>query len=172
MITFLSKLGTRTLKEDFSDQCSYEQIRSELSISLPNEYVSVLKFYSGSIVFDNGAAFKPKQKTPVDSSNNFQSLEVLYGLSGDSNLIKINKMYKDQIPAGFITIGEAVGGNQICISINGGGIYFWFHEAKYSDESLFLVSNSLDDFINSLMVDDPQLECTRDIDDSESFLDF
>lgn len=168
----LKNLGARALKDDSIEQCSYEQVRSELGIRLPDDYVSLLNNYNGSIVFDNGAMFKPKQKTPIDSENGFQSLEILYGLSGKDNLIKKNVMYKDQIPAGFVIIGESIGGSQVCMSSAGGGIYFWFHESETDDGSLFVVSDSLNSFINSLIIDDMQGQNKREVDDSGSFLDF
>jgi hypothetical protein len=168
----LKSLGARELKEPSTEKFDLAKLEVELGITISGEYASLLEAYNGSIVFDNGAIFRPKQKSPVDSDDGYQSLEMLYGLQGDSNLLKRNQMYRDQIPSGFVTIGESVGGNQICLSSNNGKVYFWFHEAKTEEESLFEIADSIEIFLKSLKKDDGLTQATREIDQSGSFLDF
>lgn len=167
----LNDLGARSLKEASQDKFSMSQVESELNIRFTDGYKSVLKSFSGPILFDHGAAYKSVQKSPVDNADSSQSLEVLYRLQGDSNLVYKNKMYKDQIPEGYVVIGESVGGNKICISRSSGKVYFWFHEAELRDNSLFEVSSSVDNFIENILRDDMQFSDKREIEEPGSFLD-
>lgn len=165
-------LGARALNAGSAEQCTFAQIDSELNIRFTDKYQSLLKNLKGSIVFDSGAVFKPKQKSPVDTIDGFQSLEMLYGLQGDSNLIYKNKMYNEQVPEGYVVIGESIGGNQICISREDGKVYFWFHEAEVEDNSLFEIACNVDDFLEGLLNDNAQPSDKREVDESNSFLDF
>ena len=172
LVESLIELGARALEEDSRNKCSISQVESDLNVTFTDAYKSVLKGFDSSIVFDYGAVYKPAQKSPVDTYDGFQSLEILYGLQGDSNLVNKNKMYKEQIPDDFVVIGESIGGSQMCISRRSGKIYFWFHEAEFEDNSLFEIAESVDDFIKGLVRDDMNNSGKREIDESGSFLDF
>ncbi|WP_421849475.1 SMI1/KNR4 family protein [Marinomonas sp.] len=171
LIENLKKLGARSLENDSLDKGSISQVESELNITFTDGYESVLKSFDNSIVFDHGTIYKPVQNSPVDTSDGYQSLEMLYGLQGASNLVDKNKMYKDQIPEDCVVIGESIGGSQICLSRSSGKVYFWFHEAEFDDSSLFEISPVVDDFIKRL-VRDEIVAGNRDVDESGSFLDF
>jgi hypothetical protein len=169
----IQSLGGRSVVKDSSQRCSIEELESTLNIHyFSDEYKELLTDYSGSILFDKGAIYRPKRNSPVDSSNGYQSLEMLYGLKGDSNLSKRNAMYKDQIPLGYLVIGESVGGNQICISKENGKIYFWFHESETESESLYEIADSVDVFLHSLVADNDVTPSEREIDETGSYLDF
>ncbi|WP_160154007.1 SMI1/KNR4 family protein [Microbulbifer sp. ALW1] len=172
LIESLKSLGARSLKDGSQDKLSISQVESELNVKFSDSYRSVLESYENSIVFDHGAIYKPVEKSPVDNTDGFQSLEMLYGLQGDSNLVSRNKMYKGQIPKECVVIGESVGGNQVCLSRASGKVYFWFHEAEIEDHSLFEVAESVNNFIEGLLPDDMQNSDKREIDESGSFLDF
>lgn len=165
-------LGARALKAESAEQCTFAQIDSELNIRFTDKYQSLLKSFNDSIVFDSGAIFKPKKKSPVDTIDGFQSLEMLYGLQGDSNLINKNKMYNGQVPEGYVVIGESIGGNQICLSCEDGKVYFWFHEAEVEGDSLFEIASNIDDFLEGLFNDNAQPSNKREVDESSSFLGF
>ncbi|MBB3059784.1 SMI1/KNR4 family protein [Microbulbifer rhizosphaerae] len=170
-ITF-DGLGARELLESSKKTFAIENVQSELDFKFPPEYSTVLEEFKGPIVFNNGATFKPIQETPVDSENGFLSLEILYGLRGNSNLIDKNNMYNEQIPSNLITIGESSGGDQICLSCKTGKVYFWYHEAKTEEYSAYEISNNIIEFFSSLKKDDEQHEIKKDIDESGSFLEF
>lgn len=168
----IQSLGGRPIDEDSSQRCSMEELESKLDMHcFSNEYKKLLGSFGGSIVFDKGAIYKPKRNSPVDSSAGYQSLEILYGLIGDSNLLKRNAMYNEQIPSGYIVIGESVGGNQICASNVTGKIYFWFHESEKNSESLYEIADDMNVFLLSLIADD-MAPSDREIDETGSFLDF
>lgn len=168
----LKNLGATSLNDKSTETYSISKVISELNTPFPDEYLSLLKSFDSSIVFEHGAIFKPKQNSPVDNSDGFQSLEMLYGLKGGSNLIKKNEMYKDQIPKGHVVIGESIGGSQICVSRASGKVYFWFHEAEFESNSLFEIADNIDDFLTGIERDDVQTSGRREIDESGSFLDF
>lgn len=172
LIESLKKLGARSVKNNSLNKRAVFQVESELNITFTDGYKSVLSGFDNSIVFDHGAMYKPVQNSPVDTLEGFQSLEMLYGLQGDSNLVDKNRMYKGQIPEDFIVIGESIGGNQICLSRSSGKVYFWFHEAEFEDNSLFEVAPIVDDFIKGLVRDEMLDSGNREVDESGSFLDF
>lgn len=168
----LQSLGGRPINEESSQRYSMEELESKLDMHyFSDEYKELLSSFGGSIVFDKGAIYKPKRNSPVDSGTGYQSLEMLYGLIGDSNLLKRNAMYSDQIPPGYLVIGESVGGNQICVSNLTGKIYFWFHESETDSESLYEIQDSMDVFLSSLIADNMN-PSDREIDEAGSFLDF
>lgn len=167
------KLGAKVLEEESSEEYSVNQIVSELNIQFSDEYVALLDYFNGSIVFNNGAIYRPNIKSPVDSVDGFQSLDILYGLRGNFNLIKKNRVYREQIPIGLVVIGESIGGNQICISCDDGKIYFWYHEAEMENTTLFEIAASIDDFLLGLLCDDASTSNNnREIDESDSYLNF
>lgn len=172
LIISLKELGARSVKNDSLDKHSISQVESELNITFTDGYKSVLKSFDNSIIFDHGAVYKPVQNSPVDTSDGFQSLELLYGLHGDSNLVDKNRMYKEQIPEDCVVIGESIGGSQICLSRSSGKVYFWFHEAEFEDNSLFEIAPIVDDFIKGLVRDEMLDSGKREVDESGSFLDF
>ncbi|MGL5680457.1 MAG: SMI1/KNR4 family protein [Plesiomonas shigelloides] len=168
----LNELGAKNLPSDCPDRFSIEKIEIELKVKLAPLHKEILLRFCDSIVFEYGAKYKPIQRTPVDTADGFQGLEILYGLKGSQNLVAINNIYKGQVPDDFIVIGGSVGGNQICISRSSGDVYFWFHEAEFDDECMFEISKCIDDFIYGLIPDDNQWSNIREIDESNSFLDF
>ena len=170
----MQKLKARVIKDAPREKYSTDFIEIELGVKFSDEYSALLNHYDGSIVFDNGAIYRPLQLSPVDNKHGFQILEILYGLSGESNLLKRNQMYHDQIPAEYVVIGESVGGNQICLSKQNEKVYFWHHEALTDDTSLFEIAADINSFILSLEKDDKDHnnDSKREIDESGSFLDF
>lgn len=168
----LKQLQARVLNESGSPQ-TLSEVETTLSFSFTGYLREVLKKYEGPVVFDNGAKFKPNEKTPVDDELGYQSIEVLYGLSsGDNGILEKYKMYKDQIPDGFISIGEAPGGNQICIEIQSLKVFFWHHESIADSESLYEIASNFDEFFSRLEPDDSQVVEPKGVNESESFLDF
>jgi hypothetical protein len=72
------------------------------------------------------------------------------------------EVYDERIPADLIPIAYDAGGNAVCIGWKGeraGKIYFWDHEdeidengcLRYDDCDVFLLADSLQEFLDSLM---------------------
>ena len=122
-----NKLGARTLKrvQPANIEDIIKEVETTLKAKLPNTYKLILNNFNGSIVFDNGAKYKAKIKSPMADSLGFQDLEVIYGvLESDNDLIAKNIMFYKQLPLSVITIGEASGGDQICMNRESGHILF------------------------------------------------
>ncbi len=93
------------------------------------------------------------------------SLMSFYGIHEGEKVDRLDqacKVYDERIPANLIPIAEDANGNAICIGWTGerkGKIYFWDHEdeidedgcLRYNDCTVFLVANSLQEFLDNLM---------------------
>lgn len=169
----MKMLGARVLEDNDSDlSLDLTSVEVQLGVNFSDQYRRLLQEYEGSIVFDNGAQYKPAIKSPVDYKDGHQTIEILYGLSGKSNIVNKNKMYGKQLPLNIITIGESSGGNQICLSIKDGKTFFWHHEAITDDSSLYKIADDLDALIANLKPDNSGRSNDREIDESGTFFDF
>lgn len=99
---------------------------------------------------------KPLEKDPwMNKDDDTQLLEGFYGLTNNHNsLQKAIDTYSDRFPRNVIPIASSAGGNEICMDIDNEKILFWDHELSHPDKGFFLIANSFEEFILSL-VDDP-----------------
>ena len=166
----VAQLGARLLGEKAADLDS--ALKSvERMLPASDRYREMLMAFGGAVVFDKGAKFTSDVRSPLNHKDGRQSLEVLYGLGSGKHSIEYQAArYENELPTSFVPIGEAPGGNLICVD-NGGIVYLWDHES-HPDEGLWRVSSSLDAFIGRLEPDDSGIGSTKDIVESESFLDF
>jgi len=166
----LSQLGARVLGEKPSDL--EQAIKSaEQILTVSDSYRDVLLTFGGAIVFGNGAKFTCDEQSPLNDKDGYQSLEVLYGLGNGKNSIeKKAAQYADELPASFVPIGEASGGNLICVD-GGGAVHLWDHESQ-RNEGTWRIATSVDEFLKRLKPDDSGIGSTEGIIESESFLDF
>jgi hypothetical protein len=87
-------------------------------------------------------------------------LGVLFGVSDeDDDSLSLDAVYsdsKDDIPAGFLPIGEDPGGNKLLLATSGDsseGVFFWDRVgflAKRTGKRLFFVSPNIEELLNSL----------------------
>ncbi|WP_025122862.1 MULTISPECIES: SMI1/KNR4 family protein [unclassified Serratia (in: enterobacteria)] len=131
-----------------------EQVDSSQSIDLNDvfseDYLSLLKKYNGGVFFENGAKYSINNSIP-NISLGYIDVIFLYGLSDDDNgLLYRISMYSSNIPSGYYPLGESSGGDQVCINIKTGEIYFWWHEAPTDPESLYFLSKNIESFIDRL----------------------
>jgi SMI1-KNR4 cell-wall len=122
-------------------------------------------------MFQMGAKFKPKQRTFLEDSEGFHSLEILYGAADDDyGLRENNSTYRDQIGLTLVVIGESPGGNQICFEKKTGRILFWHHEAPIDEESIFEIATDFSEFVRKLEPENASAERrTQKIVESKSF---
>ncbi len=154
-----------------SPELTISEVELKLGISLPKSLTAILRHFSRSVIFNNGAKFRPSEKTPVDDSEGFQNIDILYGPIEDQNgILKKNAMYLDQLPNGLIAIGETTEGNQICLNSKR-NIVFWHHEALQDSQSTYLISSDFETFLSSLEPDSVSSNSYK-IDGANSFLDF
>ena len=103
----------------------------------------------------------------VPEANEFDVLQTktgsgvnrLYGIIGENkngDLLREQSLLKDRLPKGIISIGDAVGGNRICLSLRGadyGNVFFWDHELESDRDPALALANlapSFDVFLASL----------------------
>lgn len=90
------------------------------------------------------------------------AVEYLYGLSSDSySLFQAFKTYAVRLPPGVLAIGDAGGGNQVCLclaSADRSGVYHWDHEGEVDRHghptpdysNMTLLASSFSDLISRL----------------------
>ena len=92
-------------------------------------------------------------------------LNYFYGIHDGDRLERLDRAcntYEERIPADLIPIASDAFGNKVCIGWKGkrlGKIYFWDHEDELDENgdfvqdyrNVFLVANSLQEFLDSLM---------------------
>jgi hypothetical protein len=166
------ELGARPFGAERSADALGElaRVEQQLGVKLPQDYRDYLIAYAAPILFEHGAKFRPDERTPLADHAGFQSLEILYGpVAGEQGLVHKNQQYREQL-AEHITIGEAPGGNQICLS-RSGAIYFWHHEAA-EGTAFYRIAPSFGDFVARLVADEGEIGSTEGVIESESWLDF
>lgn len=133
---------------------------------LSNDYRNLLLHFGGDIEFSSLIKFRTDEPSPWAAEDGTDSLEILYGLKSKygSSILQMFETYKGRIPEDWIPIGEAPGGNQICLRIHPSGgtqsVEFWDHESEVgpglppSSDGLTKITNSLRDFVNRLTPED------------------
>ncbi|MDQ0927832.1 cell wall assembly regulator SMI1 [Bacillus atrophaeus] len=151
------------------------EIEMNIGKQLPSDYKDFLKAYGGcdleskkttdEIEYD--VCYKPLEKDPwMDKDDETQLLEGFYGLTSNHDSIqKAIDTYSDRFPRNIIPIASSAGGNEICIDIENEKILFWDHELSHPDKDFFLIANSFEEFILSL-VDEP-IETDDNVSDVE-----
>jgi len=140
---------------------------------LPDDYRNLLLHFGGDIEFNSFIKFRTDEPSPWAAEDGTDSLEILYGLESKYGLsmLQMVETYKGRIPADWIPIGEAPGGNQICLRVHSSGgsqsVEFWDHESEVgpglppSGDGLTKITSSLQDFVNRLTPEDPPENAPR-----------
>ncbi|AOS68155.1 SMI1/KNR4 family protein [Bacillus subtilis] len=141
-----------------------KEIEMNIGKQLPSDYKDFLKKYGGCYLestkttdeIEYDVCYKPLEKDPwMGKGDDTQLLEGFYGLANDHNsLQKAIDTYSDRFPRNIIPIASSAGGNEICMDIDNGKILFWDHELSHPDKDFFLIANSFEEFVFSL-VDEP-----------------
>ncbi|CAF1744147.1 hypothetical protein NRS6084_02083 [Bacillus subtilis] len=141
-----------------------KEIEMNIGKQLPSDYKDFLKEYGGCYLeskktsdeIEYDVCYKPIEKDPwMGKGDDTQLLEGFYGLANDhDSLQKAIDTYSDRFPRNIIPIASSAGGNEICMDIDNGKILFWDHELSHPDKDFFLIANSFEEFVFSL-VDEP-----------------
>ncbi|AUJ59977.1 SMI1/KNR4 family protein [Bacillus velezensis] len=141
-----------------------KEIERIIGNQLPSDYKDFLKEYGGCYLdskkttneVEYDVCYKPIEKDPwMGKEDDTQLLENFYGLANDHNSLQeaINT-YSDRFPRNIIPIASSAGGNEICMDIDNEKVLFWDHELSHPEKDFFLIANSFEEFILSL-VDEP-----------------
>ncbi|MDZ5723133.1 SMI1/KNR4 family protein, partial [Bacillus sp. SXabc123] len=141
-----------------------KELEMNIGNQLPSDYKDFLKKYGGCYLeskkktdeIEYDVCYKPIEKDPwIGKDDDTQLLEDFYGLANDhSSIQKAIDTYSDRFPRNIIPIASSAGGNEICMDIDNEKILFWDHELSHPDKDFFLIANSFEEFILSL-VDEP-----------------
>ncbi|MCR1990998.1 SMI1/KNR4 family protein [Bacillus subtilis] len=141
-----------------------KELEMNIGNQLPSDYKNFLKKYGGCYLeskktsdeIEYDVCYKPIEKDPwMGKGDDTQLLEGFYGLANDhDSLQKAIDTYSDRFPRNIIPIASSAGGNEICMDIDNGKILFWDHELSHPDKDFFLIANSFEEFVFSL-VDEP-----------------
>ena len=166
----MTELGAR-LFGDRAEDVEQSLSRVERLMPLTPRYRQILATFGGAIVFDNGARYRPETRTPLTKPDGHNDLEILYGLGVDPHSLEdaLSK-YRDELPPSLMPVGEAPGGNLICVN-DEGAVFLWDHESDRT-EVVWTIARSLDEFVDNLEPSDAPIGTTDGIIESESFLDF
>ena len=138
---------------------------------IPKLLHEVIASIGGPVFFDNGAIFKPSESCPLCDSDGYLRLGLIFGFgSGKHGIQHQRERYEGEIPESLLPIGDAPGGNLICINSEH-QVYLWDHESD-RDEEVYLVASSMESFFDSLEPDIGDIGDTSGIIESESPLDF
>ncbi|NTY35912.1 SMI1/KNR4 family protein [Burkholderia diffusa] len=167
MMDKLSQLGATPIDQPLKAKMQMlVDLEAEVG-RLPDDYRNLLMHFGGDIEFHSSIKFHADEPSPWAAEDRTDSLEILYGLKSKYGLsmLRMVATYKGRIPVGWIPIGEAPGGNQICLMIHPSGssqsVEFWDHESEVgpglppSGDGLTKVASSLQDFVNRLTPENP-----------------
>lgn len=145
-----------------------------LDLALPGALRDLLSAYGGALLFDNGARFRPDHPSGREGRDGCLSLVSLYGPGDDDNGLRaMNRNYERQVPPMMAVIGDAPGGDQVCLERSSGQIYLWLHDAEDDEASLSPVAPGFEEFVSRLHPEETSpAPSGLKIVEGESFLDF
>lgn len=174
MLDKLSRLGATPA--NVSAEVTAARLKSFETVTgvLPEDYANLLLHFGGDIEFSAIVAFRPDVPSPWTSGDGRDTLEMLYGLGSKYGLsvLEMYKRYSTRIPTGWIPIGAAPGGNQICLYIRdqaSARVSFWDHESEVApglspgSDGLTSIAVSLQDFVDRLTPERPSTNVPNDV---------
>lgn len=162
--------GARLLGEA-EDNCTASLRDLKKLIPVPISYSKMLASVGGAIVFDRGAKIKSIETSPLDDRNGYQSIELIYGLgSGRHSILHQKNVYEGELPPFFVPIGEASGGNLICVG-KSGSVHLWDHESA-GNGGVWRIADTIEEFFERIEPDEQDDEGIDGIIHSKSSLDF
>lgn len=128
------------------------EFQKEFDIELPSDYNDFLLEYNGGIPELN-----------LCEADSIGQITVRYFLGfklkkNEYNLTYVLSFFKGRLPASFIPIATAEGGNLICLSVAGeiGAVYFWNHEEEVEEnqipnmQNMYKISNNFSGFLDMI----------------------
>lgn len=174
MLDKLSRLGATPA--DVSGELTAARLKSLEAATgvLPEDYTNLLLHFGGDIEFSAIVAYRPDVPSPWTSDDGRDTLEMLYGLESKYGLsvLEMYNRYRTRIPTGWIPIGAAPGGNQICLYIRdraSAHVGFWDHGSEVApglsprSDGLTSIAVSLQNFVDRLTPEKPSTNVPDDV---------
>ncbi|GIN35831.1 hypothetical protein J5TS1_33340 [Bacillus licheniformis] len=148
------------IDEDSNNNSNIEDLEQKLGKQLHSDYKKFLVKYGGcslesrktndDVEFD--VCYRPIEKDPwMGVNDETQLLESFYGFQTNiDNIMDIVDTYSDRFPETIIAIAGSPGGNEICLNLDNGKVFFGDHELRNPEKDFYLIVNSFEDFILSL----------------------
>jgi hypothetical protein len=166
MDTFI-KLSPEPLYKTRSKGGEISDIEYVLNGKLPAGYREILEGFPFGAMFLKKLQFPAIEPTPwAARTTKRDTFDFFLGLKQhDRSVMESIDTYKDRIPDKFLPFGESSGGNLLCLSLREdsyGAIYFWDHEGEVDTKgnrtpefsNAYLVANTFEDFVRSIVADD------------------
>jgi hypothetical protein len=104
---------------------------------LPDSYVQFLRRHNGVVPAPNRFDVRPRTAG---------SLRRMFG--AETTLDRA-RMMRSEFGAAVVPIGEAEGGNLVCLSLDDGHVIFWDHD-RWGPDGMTPIAPSVDDFMAML----------------------
>ena len=142
--------------QPFGPVCAVDDLRirrleKRLGFRLPSQLRDAFKAFGAAIAFDADVTFVPLELSGMEDEGEL-SIDMFYGpCPGEHGIEEANQMYRgEQVPPGFAVLGSSAFGDQLCIEVSSGRIFFWHHEAEREDRMLFLAAQSFEELLSAL----------------------
>ena len=136
------------------DDLQIRRLEKGLGFRLPSQLRDAFKAFGAAIAFDADVTFVPLELSGMEDDEGELSVDMFYGpCPGEHGIEDANRIYRgEQVPSGFAVLAPSNFGDQICIEVSSGRIFFWHHEAERDDQILFLAAQSFDALLAALRV--------------------
>lgn len=162
-VEILRKLGIKPLRVAYEQTTDIvKRLEAEISYALPTAYAECLSAFNTTSGFNLEVTFPALEPSPW-SVNGKGRLKIWYANDDmGRNIWAARKTFLSQLPEGLLVIGEASGGNPICLDfrVSSVPVLFWDHEGpQLGDEeasNLYKIAPDFSSFVSSLIasVDD------------------
>jgi hypothetical protein len=65
---------------------------------------------------------------------------------GTEEALRVARQMRAELGQGILPIGEAEGGNLICLALHDGGVLYWDHD-YWGTEGMTVIARSVEDFM-------------------------
>lgn len=161
-------LGGTELTEDFEsvliNNFNFSNYLSENDLNLPKNVLFFIEKY-GFNQFNENVIFKSIDNLSFSIDLKHGEINFIYGWGKEEySLQEIRNTFIDQIPEKYFVFAEGNPGDQLCINMDNQKIYYWFHESPENQE-LYLISESFEEFINELSINETSINDDNDIEE-------
>jgi len=139
-------------------------VQENFDEQIPKDYIQLITKVK-AFTFEKSIQIKAIDNVPVSGKDNKIHIDNFFDFSeNEASIINTLKRFKGNLPRQIMPICEGGPGDLIGINLsseNYGKIYYWYHEEEYPD-SLYLIADNLNLFINGLFVKESDDDISTD----------